>query len=385
MRLIDVTLKNLRRRKGRMILVVVGLGIGVATAVALTSLTETLEADISTTLDEYGANILIVPKANDLGVSYGGVTVASAAYDVGELTLSDLDLIETIPNAANVSVVSPKLLGAVELRGRVILLAGVRFEAELLMKQWWDIHGVSPSSPNDALAGARLAQELGLSPGDVVEINGTQFVTAGILAENGSQDDDILFVDLTTAQTLLEKPNAITLAEVAALCTECPIEAMVEQISTVLPQARVSALREAVQLRMQTTDQLASFGLVVSGVVALIGALVVLTTMLSSVAERKQEIGLFRALGFRQRHIAQIILSEAALVSLLGGAIGWGLGVFSAAILLPRLASSDVPIAIDPWLAGAALIGAVLVGLAGAAYPAMKAARLDPTSALRSL
>jgi putative ABC transport system permease protein len=368
-----------------MILVVVGLGVGVATAVALTSLTETLQTDISTTLDEYGANILIVPKANDLGVSYGGVTIASAAYDVGELTLVDLDRIESIPNAANVSVVSPKLLGAVEVMGRVILLAGVRFEDELRMKQWWDIRGARPSSANDALAGARLAQELGLNPGDVFEIGDVTFQTVGILAENGSQDDDILFVDLATAQALLEKPNAITLAEVAALCTACPIEDMVAQIGAVLPQARVSALREAVQLRMQTTNQLASFGLVVSGVVALIGTLVVLTTMLGSVAERKQEIGLFRALGFRQRHIARIILSEAALVSLLGGALGWGLGFISAAMLLPRLSSSDVAVAVDPRLAVAALLGAVVVGLAGAAYPAMKAATLDPTSALRSL
>ena len=125
MRLIDVTLKNLRRRKGRMFLLIFGLSVGVATAVALTTVTETLESDIATTLDEYGANILIVPKASDLAVSYSGITVATAAFDVGELTLADLDAIETIENAANVSVVSPKLLGAVQLQGRTMLLAGV--------------------------------------------------------------------------------------------------------------------------------------------------------------------------------------------------------------------------------------------------------------------
>jgi putative ABC transport system permease protein len=112
MRLIDVTLRNLRRRKGRKLLLVLGLTIGVATVVALMAITTTMQADVSNKLDEYGANILIVPKANDLSLSYGGVTVASAAYDVGELTLSDLDRIETIKNARNISVVAPKLLGA---------------------------------------------------------------------------------------------------------------------------------------------------------------------------------------------------------------------------------------------------------------------------------
>lgn len=385
MRLIDVTLKNLRRRKGRMFLLIFGLSVGVATAVALTTVTETLESDIATTLDEYGANILIVPKASDLAVSYGGITVATAAFDVGELTLADLDAIETIKNAANVSVVSPKLLGAVQLQGHTVLLAGIRFEDELLMKSWWRIDGDSPVSALDVLAGSRLASKLGLQRGQMLEIDGTTFRVAGILTENGSQDDDILFVDLHTAQTLLNKPGAITLAEVAALCTACPIEDMVAQIGSALPQARVSALREAVTLRMQTTDQLSGFGMVVSIVVALIGTLVVLMTMLGAVAERKHEIGLFRALGFRQRHIARIILSEAALVSLIGGLVGWGIGVLSAFVLLPRMVADSVSLTVDPWLAIIALGGALLIGLAGAAYPAAKAAGLDPTTALRSL
>jgi len=77
-------LNNLARRKGRMALLVLGLTIGVATdVVTLVAITETMQADVAVKLDEYGANILIVPKANDLSLSYGGVTVASAAFDVG--------------------------------------------------------------------------------------------------------------------------------------------------------------------------------------------------------------------------------------------------------------------------------------------------------------
>ena len=122
MRLMDVTLRNLRRRKGRKLLLLIGLTIGVATVVALVAITAAMQADVANKLDEYGANILIVPKANDLSLSYGGVTVASAAFDVGELTIADIDRIQTIKNSRNISVVAPKLLGAIPMGGQSVLV-----------------------------------------------------------------------------------------------------------------------------------------------------------------------------------------------------------------------------------------------------------------------
>jgi len=385
MKLIDVALRSLRRRSGKMLLLVLGLSLGVATVVALISLNESMRSRVATTLDEYGANILIVPQANDLAVSYGGVTVASASFDVGELRLEDLAAIDTIKNVANISILSPKLLSAAEVGGRTILVAGVRFSDELLLKQWWEIDGAPPASPDEALLGYRVAEELGVEAGDEVRIYGITLHIAGILRENGSQDDDIIFADLGTVQAAIGRPGVITLAEVAALCTACPIEEMVIQISEVLPQARVTALRQAVALRMETADQLSRFGLVVSVIVVLIGTLVVLTTMLSAVGERKQEIGLMRALGFRRRHIARVILSEAAMVSVVGGIVGWGLGVLGAALLLPRLVDPQAALSVTPLLVAGSVLGALLIGLLGAIYPALQAAKLDPTTALRAL
>ncbi len=173
--------------------------------------------------------------------------------------------------------------------------------------------------------------------------------------------------------------------EVAALCSDCPIEEMVAQISAALPTARVTAMRQAVTLRMETVGQLTRFAVAVSVVVTIIGGLVVLMTMLGSVAERRQEIGLFRALGYRQRHIQRVVLGEALLVSLPGGLVGWLAGMAAVSVVQPSITALSSPIHWDPILAVSAIVGTLAIGLAGSLYPALRASRLDPTTALRSI
>jgi len=409
MRLTDIAWNNVRRRLGKAALVVLGLTIGVATAVALLAITETMQSDVAAKLDQYGANIIVVPKAQALTLSYGGLTVSSAAYDVGQLTMADARRIRTIPNARNISVAAPKLLGVMDVQGQPTLVAGVDFEEELRLKGWWDIQGTPPQTPDQIVAGMRLAESLALRPGSNVVIRASSppqqtaskttaltagenpaasdqyFQVAGILAENGSADDDMLFIDLGAAQTLLGRPEAISLIEVSALCIACPIEDMVAQIGEALPQARVTALRQAVTLRTETVRQLGRFAWALSAVVLAIGALVVFTTMLGAVAERRAEIGVFRAIGFRQIHIVHIILTEATALSIVGGLLGWLGGMVAVTLLAPVFAQVDAPVVWNPWLALGSIGAAVLVGLLASLYPAIRAARLDPCTALRSL
>jgi putative ABC transport system permease protein len=385
MQLFDITLRGLRRRLGRMALLIVGLTVGTATVVAMMAITLNMRDAVAVRLDEYGANILIVPKASALAVTYGGISVASASYDVGEMTLADLESIHTIKNAHNVSVIAPKLLTSVPMGEQQVVLAGVRFNDEIRLKQWWQVNGDYPLDAGDALAGALLAESLGLTAGSRLEVQGHPIRIAGVLEENASQDDQILFIDLALVQEIVRQPDAINLVEVAALCIECPVEEIVEQISEVLPQARVTALRQAVTLRMETVSQLTSFAMAVTIVVVLIGALVVLMTMLGAVSERTQEIGLFRALGFRRRHIERVILGEALIVSLAGGLAGWLLGIGAAVALNPSVANMGEHITWNPWLGPGALAGTLLIGLGGSLYPAIRAARLDPATALRTL
>ncbi len=227
---------------------------------------------------------------------------------------------------------------------------------------------------------------LNLNLGDHLPVGGRNMRVAGILEPTGSQDDQLAFANLADAQEVFNKPGRISMAEVAALCKDCPIEEMVRQISEALPRAKVMAIQQVVQSRMEMLDQFKRFAYGISAVVLLIGSLVVLVTMMGSVRERTEEIGIFRAIGFRRSHIMRIVFLEAGILSVLAGVFGYGLGV--AAVRLALRASGEghpAHLPFSPEMALGALALAVSLGLLASAYPAALAARMDPNDALRSL
>lgn len=386
MRLHNISLNNLRRRKAKMAFLTVGLMVGIATIVTLITLTESMSRDIGQKMDEFGANILITPKSEDLAMNYGGISLGQVSFDQREIREVDLANIKSIKNSRNILSVSPKVLGAARIRDKSVLLVGVRFEDELKMKQWWQIFGDAPKAGNEILLGSTTADTLNLSSGDSIEIGGETLKVAGILEQTGSQDDSLIFAPLGTAQKILGKEGKITLIEVAALCSGCPIGDMVVQIAEKLPDAKVTAIQQVVESRLKTLDQFKRFSYGVSGVVVFIGSLIVFITMMGSVNERTTEIGVFRAIGFRRSHIMRIILLEAALVSLLAGIFGYVSGMGAAKLALPFMAESkDAALVWDALLASGSVGIAVTIGLLASLYPAIHASRLDPTEALRAL
>jgi len=385
MTLKEIAFRNLIRRKGKAAFILAGLIIGVTTVVAVISMVEAMTSDINEKLEKYGANILVVPKTENLSLTYGGLSLGGVSFEMEEIKEKELEQISSIKYARNVAAVGPLVLGVINVNAHRVLLAGVDFEAARILKPWWRINGTRPSE-NSVLLGAETARVMELDIGGTIKIKGRRLQVSGVLEPTGSQDDQLVFVRLATAQSLLDKSGRISMAEVAALCTACPIEEMVKQISQALPGAKVMAIQQVVKGRMETLSQFKKLSYGVSAVVVLIGSLVVLVTMMGSVRERTQEIGIFRAIGFRKKHVMQIVFIEAGIVSGLAGIIGYLLGFGGTKIGLRFFTESQtIAVPLNLELAGGAFLLAVLVGLAASIYPALLAARLDPNVALRAL
>jgi len=385
MKLRTIAFNNLRRRKSRLVFLVVGLLIGIATVVTLLSLSEAMTAEARHKMENFGANILITPRTDELSLSYGGITLGGVTVDPQEIREADLDRIGTIPNRRNIAAVAPKVLGTVKVNGERVMLMGVAADREFHLKRWWHVEGRPLAAEYELVAGNAVARRLGLVMGETVTIDDFPFVVTGILQETGSQDDDLLIGSLPTVQLLLGKPGRVSLVEVAALCGDCPVEDMVNQIAAVLPDVKVGAIQQVVKSRMHAIEQFQVFALGLAVVVILIGALVVFVTMMGSVNERTREIGIFRALGFRRGHVIRLILTEAFWVSSLAGVLGFLSGMLATRLLLPVLAEGHGALRWDPLLGAGAVALAVGVGTLASLYPALHASRLDPTEALRTL
>lgn len=373
------------RRKGKAAFVLAGLVIGVATVIAIVSFVNAMTSNINNKLEKYGANILIVPKTENLALSYGGLSLGGVSFEMEEIREAELARVKTIKNAQNVAALGPLVLGVVEISKKRVLMAGVDFQVSGILKPWWRVRGAFPES-DGILLGSEVARIMELSPGASLVVNGNKLAVAGVLEPTGSQDDQLVFTRLDTAQLIFGKQGKVSMAEVAALCKDCPIEDMVEQISEALPGAKVMAIQQVVKGRMEALTQFKNFSYGISGVILLIGGLVVFVTMMGSVRERTEEIGIFRAIGFRKLHVMKIVFIEAGIISTLAGIMGYLIGIGSANIAI-YFFSDGQPIAVpfNYQLATAAIAIALVVGLISSAYPALTAARMDPNDALRAL
>lgn len=386
MTLLHITAKNVKLHKFRTAVLLTGLSLGVAMVVGMFSVTEAMRENIQDKLDAYGANMVITPKSEDLSLNYAGVSIGSFSGEEGLLTEQDAAKIRTIKNARNINIVAPKLVGLVKAGRERAVVVGAKLREEFKMKKWWNIlAGRRPAGENEVLIGGDLAKKRGWKVGSPVELEGKRFRVAGILARVGSQEDGLIFMDLKRAQELMGKPGDVNLIETSAWCKNCPIDEIARQTRQVIPNANVSAVRQAAKSRDAIVSRFFAFAAILSVAIAAVAGLVVFANVLTAARERRREIGIFRAVGYRKSHILAIILAETVLGGAVAGAIGWFVGFLAARFLGPLAAGLDVVPPLDLKLALAAVASTPLISAVASAYPAFVAANADPAEALRAV
>jgi putative ABC transport system permease protein len=387
---------GVRTRRLRSALSGLGIAIGVAAIVAVLGLSSSSQAGLLAEINQLGTNLLDVST----GQNFNGQSVAlplaapgmigriRPVYDVaytGALANDNAFRSPLIPsidtNALSVQASSLNLPGAV---GATI----VRGEF---------LNAATASEPVCVL-GAAAAQRLGIDriyPGERIWVAGVWFYVAGILnpAVLAPEIDDSVLIGFPAAKTYLDFTSVLDGRPAVGSPTEIYVRSQTDQTSAVYnvlaatanPEnpSDVDVTQPSSTLTAEADAKGAFSGLFLGlGAVALlVGAIGVANIMIISVLERRSEIGLRRALGATRAQIRLQFLTEAILLALLGGAAGIGAGALATTIY----AHTKHWATVIPALAWGGGIGAaILIGAIAGILPAIRAARLSPTDALRT-
>ena len=389
MTIFTLPIRHIKAKWLRAALLVAIFTIGLASMSGLYQVSTLIADSMEKKLVSFGANILVTPKHETLKISYGGYSLGNVTLDEQPISLDTaLKAIDSIEYRANIAIVAPKVLAIGRISGQAVTLVGVNWESEFQLKGYWDVEGVFPEkdSRNDVLAGATAARKLGLTPGQVLEVGGHSLCISGVLKPTGSDDDTALFVPLYLAQQIATKEGQASFLEIAALCSGCPIEDIVTQLQEVLPDVEVMALAQIAESRMYSVHFAQNLAFSVSLVILVTACAMLVMSMLSSVAERRREIGIMRAVGFSRAKIFIVFASEAIGLGFVSGTLAYALGQLLTVYVLQQLhLAEDVSInfQVVPFITLVLL--AVLTASAAAVFPAWKASRVEPAEALVSL
>lgn len=373
--------EDIFRRKSKFIFLVISVSIGIAAVIGVLQINFNAQDDLNRQLENFGANMVIYPKSDDFSLQYGGVSLASVGVTGSELEEGDLERIYMIPNAENINIVSPKVIGKVQAGDEPVLLVGVNFTSELRLKKWWSIIGEAPKA-GEVLLGEDALERLGLQ-GQKISLNGRDFTVSGYINRTGTQDDKVIFMELHEVQGILGKQGKLSLIEVMAFCNTCPIDEIIRQIEENVPNTEGVAARQLINSQMSFMSRFLEFGLAVSIFILLMGIISLTTSMMGFVKEKTMEIGILRAIGFRKNDIGRIIIFEALIVAVLAGVFGYMLGEIIAMVLGTFVVGIPVGINLSMFLWAAAL--SLLVCSFATLIPLRTASRIRVVDALRSL
>lgn len=370
MTLNHIALQNLRRRPGKTLFLILIFAFIVAAISALTLLALEMKANLQKSLNEYGANVVISPRSEHLNLSYGGLSVSGVEYEVKKLDAGTAEKVSQ--EVGQEVIIAPKVIGSAETPGRTFMIIGVDFDQEFKMKPWWKIEGMA-AQDNQVVIGSRLAMSSNLKIGDTVDLGKGNYPVVGIMAETGGSEDQGVFTTINTARTLTGITSEWSLIEL-----NTPDGAQtVAQLRPVLESANVTEVTQLVQGSQENVERFTSFSRTISLAMGLIGALVIIVTLAGNVNDRTRELGVLRAIGFRQKHILFLLGREALIISLVGSLLGYSIGIVAPLVLGPLLGYGKFSFAFHAGLGSALVIGSLLVGILAMIYPAWRTLKLD--------
>ncbi|WP_397604194.1 ABC transporter permease [Sphingorhabdus sp.] len=401
---VAIALTALRTNLMRSILTTLGVMIGVFSVILAVAVGNGAQVSVSQQIATLGSNMAIVVPQPDSGSG------PPRPSDRGRLTERDGQAI--LREVSGVSTVAPQIRNSVQI---VAPGRSATTQATGATPEYGVVSNITASegrfltqsdigsAARVAVIGETVANKLfpETSPvGETVRVNRVPFTVIGLLESKGSNlgndNDDQIVVPITTLRqrlltTASQGPDDVTLIFVGFEDEDSLLSGQKEIQRLLRDRYRVAkgkinpfTVRTTTEIAETTGEVTQIFQAVlvaIASISLLVGGIGIMNIMLVSVTERTREIGLRMALGAKRSDIRNQFLVEAAVLCVIGGAIGLSLAILAASIF-ERVAEFPAPIGLDTAIMAVAF--SAIIGLVFGGYPAIRASRLSPIEALRS-
>jgi putative ABC transport system permease protein len=400
---LKIAIRALRTNKMRSFLTMLGIIIGIAAVIAMVAIGSGASKIVSEQIASIGSNILLVLPGS---TTSGGLRMGSGSTQ----TLTYDDAVAIQKECPAVSFAAPTVRQAAQVvYGNMNWSTGIMgiTPEYLAVREWPIVEGrnITQSDVEGAtkvcLIGQTVAENLfgAEDPvGKIIRIMKVPFTVVGLLdrkgqSPQGTDQDDIIYVPLRTAQRKLfgsQFPDTVRAILVQAK-SEQELSAAEKEVTDLLNQRHrigsgresdftVRNLSEILNVAEQSSKAMSLLLGAVASISLIVGGIGIMNIMLVSVTERTREIGIRMAIGAKERDILLQFLTEAVLLTLIGGIIGMALGVGGAKLVS---AFFDWPTLISAQAIIVAFVFSGAVGIFFGFYPARKAAAMNPIEALR--
>lgn len=326
---------------------------------------------------DIGLNIVILPPQTNLDAWWIDRLPTGSMPEAWIERLEDQDV-------ANRLV--PMLVARVQAGNGEILLTGIgseRFKRGNVMKP---VFGRTIESGKVVL-GALAGKVTGAREGDPLVIKGRSFTVERILEPMGSEDDVRCWMTLPDTQSLLGLEGRLN--EIRAIECHCsedvidPLEAIRTELDPIVPGAgivRMNALADARRAQRQMAARFIEYA--IPPLLVLAGVIVAALAFMN-VRERRNEMGVLLAHGYRRSTVASVILSRSFIIGLLGSVIGWAIVVLAGDYTIASIIGAGTSPSLDSTLLLATVFSTPILCALAALYPALVAAMVDPARLMR--
>ncbi|MFA5406095.1 MAG: ABC transporter permease [Candidatus Nanoarchaeia archaeon] len=414
--LISLTIKNITYRKTRSWLTILGIVIGIAAVVGLMGLGDAIQGAINVQLSGLGGDKMVITpglsqqsfsRSADFSSSGGTATITTQLGNSNPITEHEAS---QLANIAGVNAVSPMVQRSYEVTFRgEFSTTTVEFvepngmyaveQPEVIDGRW-----LLTNDKFSCIIGYNIANDVfsnQINAGDMINVKGKSCRVVGVLKKEGgfSGTDNYVIMNLGVVSSFIDDYNdELTYVYVKVSDTE-QIEEVEEQITALLLRLHKTTEEDFTILSFASIQEsVGSITTLITGFLGgiaaislLVGAIGISNTMLTSVMERTREIGILKAIGAKKQDVLLLFITEAGIMSLIGGFIGLivGMGLAQGIIVLlptlfmmPENAAAGLKLVVNPLLLIGALAISLAIGIISGYLPAKKAAELNPIEAI---